>query len=254
MDTTDFEITDIEYLNVNVYFDPIEFETIYDKLKSIERGFFISSTIKHDTFAQLMKKYIPLLQLGGDGFQIAIFNNAVKLTITSGRIYDVIDMSNKISVPPQKLFAKDNLQKLNVDFNAVVSHVLGILHLDYNATKLEVKIELNKNGADYQTTRLSESANPVIHSLLGESIEIQSTDIAFKTKEVFLDIPVNVHYSLIRKGPLFSDKSNTVEFSGKFSGENRGIQDLNVILEEYMKRINNVVRKLTGGLKVNEQT
>lgn len=252
MNTADFEIADIESFEVSVFFDQVKLETMHNKLQSLERGSFLSGMIKSDTFSQFMKEHIPSLQLTGNSFQIGIYHNSIKLIITSEHAEGLFRMPVDTFVPQEKLFAKDNLQKLNVDLNAVISMILGILGLEYAATKLWVKIELRKNNADYQTTRLSEKANPVIQSLLNEPVEIQSTNIAFKTKEVFLGTPVNAHYMLSRMSPLYSDKVNAVIFSGRFSCENKGVQDLNVILGEYLKRINDIVKKLTGGLKVNE--
>ena len=254
MDTVGFEIADIESFRVYVFFDKIELETLHSKLKSIERGRFISGRIKSDSFIQFVEEKIPSLQLTGNGFRIEVYSNSITLEVASEPMKGMFRMSPPHAYdPPEKLFAKDNFQKLNVDFNAVVGQVLGTLGLDYAATKFMVKIDLRKNGADYQTNRFSEKINPVIQSLLGESIKIQSTSIVFKTKETFLGTSVDAHYNLHRKRSLVDDKINAIVLSGMFSFKNTGIQDLNMILEEYLKRINDVVKKLVGGLNVNER-
>ena len=253
MSAVGFEITDIESFEVYVSFDKIDLKTLYNKLKSIERGRFISGKIKSDNFFQYVEETLPLLQLMGDGFQIQVYSKLIILAVASRPTESMLRMLPRYThVSPEKLFAKENFQKLNIDFNAMVSQVLGILDLDYPATKFTVKIDLKKKGGDYQTNRFGEKINPVVQSLLGESIEIQSVSIAFKTNEVFLDTPVNAHYKLHRTGSFSDDKINAVAFSGRFSFKNTGIQNLDMILEEYLKRINDVVKKLVGGLNVNE--
>ena len=206
-----------------------------------------------DSFFQYIEENIPSLQLTGSGFQIQVRPASITLIVTSKPTEDMFKIiPYYTSDPPEKLFAKENIQKLSVDFNAVVGQILGILGIDYAATKFVVTIDLRKNGADYQTNKFGKKINPIIQSLLGESVKIQSLNVAFKTKEVFLDTPVDIQYNLARKGLIYDDKITAVIFSGWLRFKNTGIQDLNMILDEYLKRINDVVKKLVGGLNADE--
>ena len=253
MGETEFKIQDITMFAINIFFDKVKLETLHNKLKSIERGQFISGLIRSDNFIEHMEERIPSLQLLGNGFRINVHPNSIMLIITSRPLEDVFTaLPSDLMVSPEQLFVKDNFQKLSVDFNAVVGQILGILGLDYAATKFMVRIELRKNDADYQTNRFSKKMSPIIQSLLGESVKIPSSGVMFETEEIFLNIPINAHYGLKRKQLLHNDQITAVEFSGRYSFKNTGTQDMSMILEEYMKRINSVVKKLVGGLNTIE--
>ena len=182
-----------------------------------------------------------------------MYSNSIKLIVGSKPVRAIFEPSiNHEFIPSEKLFNKESFQKLSVDFNAVIGHVLGRLNLDYTATKLLVTISLKKDGVDYQPTIYGEKINPIIQSLLEKSEDISSTSIAFKTNEFFLDTPADTYYNLYKTGSLRDDKINAVMFLGRLRFKNTGTQNLSMILEEYLKRINNVIKKLVGGLNINE--
>lgn len=253
MSAVNFEIADIKSFTVDIFYKKIEFDTLYKELKLIGRGEFISGKIESDSMIKVAEKNFPSLQLTGNGFQIQVYPNLIRLFIASPPVEGMLVPPSLHSFnPPKKLFATENLQKLNLDYNTTVGRILGTLNIDYAETKGVVTIHLEKRNADYETNNFSKDAAPIIQSILGEPTEIQSTGVTFKTKEVFCGTKVSAYYDLDRLGSTVDDKINAVTFGGRIHFKNTGVQDLNMILTEYLKRINNVTKKLVGGLILNE--
>ena len=253
MSTVNFEIVDIKSFRVDIFFKEIEFDTLHKELKLIERGEFISGKIESDSITKFTEKNYPSLQLTGNGFQIQVYPDSIRLFIASQPVEGMfVTPSFHSSDPPKKLFATENLQKLNLDYNTTVGRILGTLNIDYAETKGVVAIHLEKRNADYETNNFSKDVAPIIQSILGEPTEIQSTNVTFKTKEVLCDANVYTYYDLSRRGSIVDDTINAVTFEGRIRFKNTGAQDLNMILTEYLKRINYVTKKLVGGLILNE--
>ena len=249
----EFTVQDITSLHVSISFDGVKHETLRDKLALIERGQFISGTVTSDTFLQFADKHIPLLRLAGNGFKISIYRDLIELII-SPQIENIPGvLLSKTNISHEELFAKNNLQKINVDFNAIVGHVLGRLGIAYDATKFTFSLNLGNPNTHYHENMFDKVTIPALQSLVGESTKIQSINPEFKTREVFLDIQADVYYNLHTQKPPHRSKTDAVIFSGLINFENTGVQDLNLLLDTYLKRINDMVEKLMGGLKANER-
>ena len=102
MSAIGFGISDIESFKVRVVFDKIELETLHNKLKSIERGRFISGKILSDNFFQYVEENIPSLQLTGDGFQIQVHPASIPLIVTSKPTKDMFKMLPLLYIWPPK--------------------------------------------------------------------------------------------------------------------------------------------------------
>lgn len=240
-------------MRVGISFDGVKLETLRDRLKSIERGRFMSGTVTSDTILQFVDKHVPTLRLTGKGFEISVYRDSITLIVAPTQVRNVPEVPiSETSISHEELFAESNLQKINVDFNAIVGHILGMLGINYDATKITIHLNLEKIGTHYNTNVFSKEAIHTLQSLVGNSTKIQSINTEFRTGEVFLDRQADAYYDLRTQKPPHNSRINATVFLGWVSFENTGVQDLNMILEAYLKRINDIVEKLAGGLEKNE--
>ena len=252
MSVVEFNVRDIASMHIEISFDEVKLETLRDRLTSIERGHFMSGTVTTDTLLQFVDRHVPSLRLAGKGFEISVYRDSIKLTIST-QVENMPRMSmSETSISQEELFAGDNLQKINVDFSAIVGHVLGRLGIGYDATKFTIRINLRKSGVRYHANVFGKEAIPTLQSLVGESAKIQSVNPEFKTREVFLGRQAEAYYDLHTQKPPHGSRNDKVVFFGWVSFENMGVEDLNMILDAYLKRVNDIVEKLAGGLETNE--
>ena len=248
--TSDFTTADITLFKVNIFYEKIGFETLFKKIKSIKKGYFISDVIKRDIISNPAEKTFPALQLSGDGFQILVYPSSINLIAVLSHTNGMFS-----SFPPdqfdspEKIFSKNNLQKLSLDYNAAVKMILDTLDVDYTKTNVLIRIDLEKNNTHFQANMFNKEADLALQSILGESMAVQSTGMAFKTKEDFHDVIVDAHYNLSNFGDIDNKK---IVFNGMLYFKNTGIQDLHMIVTDYLKRINHVTKKLVGGLVIVE--
>ena len=247
-----FGSKDIKSLDFEVRFEKIALDTLHNKLEAIERGKFLSGSITSDSFIKFLEDNIPSLELTGDGFNIGVYPHSIRLSMPDVRRNNRITQVSDMISDPEKIFSSEELQKISVDFNSIVSFVLAKLGIEYKSTTFMVRINLRKNKVDYQTDKLSEAINPSIQSIIGDNSEVQSAGVEFKTKEMFLGKSVKAFYNLSKRGLRDIERTDAVVFSGWFSFENTGVQDLAEMAEEYVKHVNNTIEKLVGGLKPNE--
>lgn len=247
----EFTVQDIISLHVSISFNGVKHETLRDKLAQIERSQFISGIVTSDTFLQYVDKHIPSLRLAGNGFKILVYRDLIELIIST-QIENMSEVQiSKTNISHEELFAKNNLQKVNVDFNAIVGYIIGRLEISYDATKFTLGLNLRNPDTHYHENMFEKKAIPTLQSLVDESTKIQSINPEFKTREVFLDRQADVYYNFYTQKPSHQNKTDAVIFSGVINFENTGVQDLNLLLDTYLNRINGMAEKLMGGLKAN---
>lgn len=251
MTVTRFGHDDITLLTFETSYDNVTDESLYDKLKFIQRGQFLSGNISGEDMIKPLAEILPLLSLTGEGFVIRIQSSSIKLTISTNLAH-LPSMPSSGTVDPTVLFAASNLQKLSMDYNSVVGQVLGALGIGHNSTKFIVGITMTKDDTYYKTDDLNEKLNPVLQSFLGESKQIRSSNVEFWADESLLGKQVTAFYKLW-DGSQYAANKSSVKFSGSLSFKNTGVQNLDEITCEYINRINSSVEKLTGGLEAIER-
>ena len=243
-----FVINDIQTLSFQIEHDKTAPKTWHDRLKTIERGKFLSGNVAAEF--QTSKNDTTILALTGKKFGLFITHNQIQMIITPTHNLSSRGRDGS-SIRQHEPLSLDVLQDISTDFNMVVGTVLGTLGVDVDSTMFEIAIELEKYKVVYQDNRVEKIINPKIQSVVGESIKVKSSSAKFTADETFLEKPARTAYNLYRTPPFGRHAHNKVVFSGQMQFNNTGPQDLKDITVKYMARINQIADKMVGGLRSN---
>lgn len=235
-----FKIEDTQTLGFEITYDEVTPES-WRGLKSIERGKFLSGSIKSD---MMFGSDAAMLTLSGDEFGIFVFQDRIMLMAHTMR------QGSDLPVPRKKPLSKDILRNMSADFNMVVGIVLGALQVSVDETTFEIKIGLQKDKAVYGDRTVGKTIGDGIQSKLGSG-RVEAAAIKFATTETFMEKPARAAYDLDRR---FSPDGSVREaaFSGQMRFGNTGPQDLQDITVKYIDRINEVIGELVKGVKATE--
>lgn len=235
-----FEIEDTQTLSFEITYKGAP-EAWREGLKSIERGKFLSGSVKSEIMLGSDK---PVLSLMGDEFGMFVFHDRILL------MAHAIEQGTDSPTPREKPLSKDLLRNMSADFNMVVGTVLGTLGISIDSTTFKIAIDLKKDKAVYADRSVEKTVSNGIQSNL-RSGTVESAAIEFVTNETFLEKSARAVYDLSREFSL-ERRSWRAEFSGQMMFDSTGPHDLQDITVKYIDRINEVVGELVKGAKTDE--
>ena len=135
-----FGIEDTQTLSFEITYDKVAPESWHKGLKSIERGKFLSGSLKSETMFGSDKHVLALV---GEEFGMFVFHDKILL------MAHAMSRGSDLPTPREKPLSKDMLRNMSADFNMVVGTVLGTLGVSVDATAFKIEIVLKKDKAAY---------------------------------------------------------------------------------------------------------
>ena len=235
-----YEVGDVRVLSFEITYEAAS-ESWYEKIKSIERGRFLSGSV---TSELTFDKGRPMLVLAGEGFGILVSDGSILMTCRS--ISERLDPDTPLKEP----LSQAVLKNLSTDFNMAAGIVLGALGVPASDTSFKIEIGLRKEKVAYQDRSVEKTLSGGIQPRLGRA-KVESASAKFVTSETFLENAARVAYDMDRAFSVDGNDSGVAFFSQMKFG-NTGPQDLELITVKYIDRINEVIGGLTGGMKAVE--
>lgn len=153
-----FKIGDTQSLSFEVTYDKVAPESWRGGLKSIERGKFLSGSVKSES---VVDSYKHTLVIVGDEFGMFVSHDRILLTAHP------VGQGPDLPVPREKPLSEGMLRTMNADFNMVVGTVLGAMGTSIDATEFKIGIYLKNDKAVHADRSLEKTISSGIQSNLG---------------------------------------------------------------------------------------
>ena len=227
-------INNISNIIFEYKFDAAKSDTLYDKLKTIKNGEFLSEITTSQGILVDADSILPTLTMEGRGFEIFIHSNAIKLVISK------ISRSKKLSSISlsslKEILVQSYLNKINVDFNTIVGWVLGVLHIDEKNIKFKMHVNTTPN-IPFKKNNINAHCGSELKKLFGVATKVSSIGVTFnepsddsKKLSFYVEIP--------------NEPKQNVEFiSGTMTMDGFKFYDLHTLLNDELKSINKFITK-----------
>ena len=126
-----FKIRDARNLSFEVTYDKVDPESWRGGLKSIERGKFLSGSVKSESVIDFDKHMLVIV---GDEFGMFASHDRILLAAHP------VGQKPDLSMPREKPLSEDMLRNMSADFNMVVGTVLGATGTSIDATEFKIEI------------------------------------------------------------------------------------------------------------------
>jgi len=243
-----FNVNDIDAMSVNVIIDKAQSDTLKQIAKSLNVASFKAVSVKTVSFLDFLDESLPVLDLTGKGYEIAITRKKITISFLSGAgIIRDSPIKDYKDIKKEDLFSQTNLSSVDSDFNFIMGLILGRLGTALEDVEVLFELNVSKEG------KLKNDFNHIIKdeskALFGKLSDLHLKEIRVETQEELFGTLVKADYDI---DELFDDMEGKRLVDCRASIKFRHKVPLNTFkfLEATLSRLNKLVETLAGGINV----
>ncbi len=247
--------TNVTYKNIDGITLKINFQnSTIDELTELKNllvsGKFKSVKVEAESFFDILEDYIPILSFFGDGFEIGITRKNLVLQFLEGKeLASKISYKSDSEASPEKILSRENLAKVENDFNYIIGIVLGKLKLNLNNLITEFTFTYSKEGKLQNDLAMHLKNESKV--LFGVVSDLHFRGFRFSTTEKLFGVEnVEGQFNL---GERIEETTNKTYVAGMctFKFKAQGPANIFEIMNEGIDRLNSLINKLGGGINVD---